>query len=300
MIGLPGRRGLMLVATAIASFCATQTSESADGSDATPKKIVLVELFCSQGCDMCPSAERLMGQLSSLGYGPDRVVPLAFHVDYFNKPWRDPFSNAQYSRREWEYSQIYDRTNNVGKPDYLYFTPMLMVDGRVPMLASSERKDQTKAREALDAALKQAPTVRLSLRSTDDGESGVERKTWKIAISVVSPELDGRDVLVGVAAFEDPISTRVPSGENAGKTYVNHFVVRKLHVERARLAKETPTVLDLPISLEPGAKAANCGLAVYVQDEANGHIYQAASRPWITPGDSERKDHPKSARKSER
>src|SRR5262245_56785390 len=93
-----------------------------------PKKVALVELFVSQGCDMCPSAEQLIGRLRTLGYGPERVVPLVFHGDYFNDPWVDPFSDPQFSQREAEYSRLYDRANGLGKPDYLYFTPMLMVD----------------------------------------------------------------------------------------------------------------------------------------------------------------------------
>ncbi len=65
----------------------------------------------------------MLGQLPELGYGPDRVVPLAFHVDYFNDPWKDPFSDPQFSRREAEYSRIYHGINKNTKPDVLYLTP---------------------------------------------------------------------------------------------------------------------------------------------------------------------------------
>ena len=65
-----------------------------------PPKKVLVELYTSQGCNSCPPASDLVGRLGALGYGPDKVVVLNFHVDYFNDPWADPFSDAAYSRRQ--------------------------------------------------------------------------------------------------------------------------------------------------------------------------------------------------------
>jgi len=45
-----------------------------------PKRMVLVELFTSQGCDMCPTAEKVLGALAERDR---RIVPIAFHVDDF-------------------------------------------------------------------------------------------------------------------------------------------------------------------------------------------------------------------------
>src|SRR5437867_8507857 len=84
-----------------------------------------------------------------MGYGPERIVPLAFHVDYFNTPWKDPFSDKNYSERQAEYSRIFVRENNIDKVDYLYFTPMLMVDGRAPMLGTDKPKAESALRRAL-------------------------------------------------------------------------------------------------------------------------------------------------------
>ncbi|MGO9467196.1 MAG: DUF1223 domain-containing protein, partial [Isosphaeraceae bacterium] len=55
-----------------------------------PGRMVLVELYTSQGCDMCPAAEKVLGALAERNR---RIVPIAFHVDYFNDPWKDVFSN---------------------------------------------------------------------------------------------------------------------------------------------------------------------------------------------------------------
>ena len=53
---------------------------------------MLVELYTSQGCDMCPEAEAILGAVADKG---PKFVPVAFHVDYFNAPWKDVYSDAR-------------------------------------------------------------------------------------------------------------------------------------------------------------------------------------------------------------
>src|SRR4051812_39751214 len=65
---------------------------------------VLVELYTSQGCDMCPAAEQMLGALAERNR---RIVPIAFHVDYFNDPWKDVFSDPLHSQRQMAYNQLY-------------------------------------------------------------------------------------------------------------------------------------------------------------------------------------------------
>ena len=93
-------------------------------SDDESKRMVLVELYTSQGCDMCPTAEKMLGALAERDRG---IVPIAFHVDYFNDPWKDVFSDPLYSQRQMTYNQLYTKPKNA---EYgLYYTPMLMIDG---------------------------------------------------------------------------------------------------------------------------------------------------------------------------
>src|SRR6516164_7621907 len=82
-----------------------QTAEK----DGESQRMVLVELYTSQGCDMCPTAERVLGALAERDR---RIVPIAFHVDYFNVPWKDVFSDPVYSRRQMAYNEIYTKPKN--------------------------------------------------------------------------------------------------------------------------------------------------------------------------------------------
>src|SRR5438067_5798247 len=87
------------------------TMSFADDTAATPlptplPKIVVVELFTSEGCSSCPPAEQ---QLAMAAKQPPVagvvILPLAWHVDYFNDPWIDPFSSRQWTARQSEYGQ---------------------------------------------------------------------------------------------------------------------------------------------------------------------------------------------------
>jgi hypothetical protein len=44
------------------------------GEREEPKRMVLVELYTSQGCDMCPTAEKMLGALAER---ESRIVPIA-------------------------------------------------------------------------------------------------------------------------------------------------------------------------------------------------------------------------------
>lgn len=230
-----------------------------------PRKKVVVELYTSQGCDSCPSASDLLGRLAALGYGPDRIVPVGFHVDYFNDPWPDPYGDPSYSRRQLEYNEVQHR-------DDLYFTPLMMVDGKYPLLGSDRRR----ALAAIDRALKEAPGVSLAVKWKGSGPS----KTLEIAIADPTPDLIDKDLVVGVALTEGPTSTRVPAGENAGKTLVEHNVVRSFLQDGVKVGESGPASLSVPLSLKRGQRAERTSVAVFVQDRTTGAIYQAESIPW--------------------
>src|SRR5256885_1390565 len=67
---------------------------------------VVVELFTSQGCSSCPPADALLHDITADANLHGRVIPLAFHVDYWDRGgWRDPFSSAEWSKRQALYAR---------------------------------------------------------------------------------------------------------------------------------------------------------------------------------------------------
>ena len=60
---------------------------------------VVVELFTSQGCSSCPPANVFLNEISR---GRPDVLPLAFHVTYWDRlGWKDPLSLSLSRSRDY-------------------------------------------------------------------------------------------------------------------------------------------------------------------------------------------------------
>ena len=93
--------------------------QSAFAADAAHPTVV--ELFQSQGCSSCPPAAANVAAIS------DRadVLALSFAVDYWDRlGWKDTFSKAAWTARQYAYARAMGRGDNV-------YTPQVVVNGRV-------------------------------------------------------------------------------------------------------------------------------------------------------------------------
>ena len=232
-------------------------------------RLVLVELYTSQGCDMCPAAEQMLGALAE----QDRwIVPIAFHVDYFNDPWKDVFSDPLYNRRQMAYNRLYTGPKN---PEYgLYYTPMMMIDGE----QSVNGRDGTSAQAAIRRALSRKPAVAIDvgLDVKPDGLSG----TATIKVTGRSARAEKAPLLVCSVLREDGAVTHVRSGENAGKSLVARFPARQTKYEFIELDGKSPATQRFPFAVEPSWNSRKLRLAVFVQDKRTGAVLQATDVPW--------------------
>jgi hypothetical protein len=236
-----------------------------------PKRMVLVELYTSQGCDMCPTAEKILGALAERD---SRIVPIAFHVDYFNDPWKDVFSDPLYSQRQMAYNQLYTKPKN---QEYgLYYTPMLMIDGR----QSVNGRDPVSAEAAIRQALARKPAVGLDvvLDVESDGRSG----TATIKVTSRSAEALKSPLLVCAVLREDGVATDVRSGENAGKSLVARFPARQTKYKFIELDGMSPVTQKLSFAIQPSWNREHLRLAAFVQDKRTGVIHQATDLAWRT------------------
>ena len=234
-----------------------------------PKRVVLVELYTSQGCDMCPTAEEVLGALAEQNR---RIVPIAFHVDYFNHPWKDVFSDPLYSQRQMTYNGLYTKPKN---SDYgLYYTPMLMIDGE----QSVNGRDHVSAEAAIRRALTRKPAVQIdvALDLKGDGLSG----TATIKVKSRSSRAEKSPLLICAVLREDGVVTDVPLGENAGKSLVARFPARQTKYEFIELDSKSTATQKFPFLIEPTWNRQKLRLAVFVQDKRTGAVHQATDLPW--------------------
>jgi hypothetical protein len=244
----------------LASGQSTPQEMSAAPVSSTAGHAVVVELFTSQGCASCPPADRLLASLGEESAG--RVVPLSFHVDFWNSlGWKDPFSKHAWTERQAAYA----RALRLGQ----VYTPQAVVDGRAEMVGS----DGERLRSAIAvAASRPAADISLSL------EPSASRVLVRAEVGL--PEaLRGRRLELMVALFETGLVTEVGRGENGGHTLKNDYVVRDLR-RAGKLSPRGPerTEHTAELSLEREWNPSRLGVAVFLQDPGSLEIYGGSSR----------------------
>ncbi|WP_324734469.1 DUF1223 domain-containing protein [Pseudomonas paeninsulae] len=162
----------------------------------------VLELFTSQGCSSCPPAERWLSALTEHPALWNEVIPLAFHVDYWDRlGWVDPFANPGYSARQRAYARS-GGSQGVYTPEFI--------------LAGHEWRGWFQ-RQPLP--LVQMPTVgRLVLEI--DGDN--------LKLTFTPANSAPARLTAHVARLGFGLSTAVGRGENAGRTLTHDFVVLTL------------------------------------------------------------------------
>ena len=92
---------IILVITSCFSFDSKKITEKNKREE--DKGFTVIELFTSEGCSSCPSADELVNKIRS--ENKKDVYILSFHVDYWNRlGWKDVFSQAAFSERQQIYA----------------------------------------------------------------------------------------------------------------------------------------------------------------------------------------------------
>ena len=227
---------------------------------------ILVELFTSQGCSSCPPADRMLATLAAQPAGERAVVPLAFHVDYWNSiGWTDPFSSNRWSERQRVYAGRVFHSNRI-------YTPQVVVNGRSECVGNAEGEVLGRINDALAAE----PAGRVSLAldpPTPDGHLRVKVDA-KLARAVGSGDLD-----LWVAVYQSNLSTEVKAGENASRTLRNDRVVRRL--EKAftlPAAAGSEKTGEIVLGLDKRWRMDGLGVAAFLQDPATLAMHGAAAQ----------------------
>lgn len=253
-----------LAALLLSSCCATALAAPAATCSAASgeRRVAVLELYTSEGCNSCPPTDKWVSMLPSKGFGPDRLIPLALHVDYWNYlGWKDPFSKGQYSDRQRWVSQ----TNGAN----FVYTPQIVVNGkdyrRGPVWDNLSQRVNEINRE------KPGADIRLS-GSAGNGAFEVA------AASQLRTGADRRSAQLYLALYENDLSNDVRAGENAGKKLHHNFVVRDLAGPFGFDASGAAKVQQR-FAVSESWKKKDLVTVAFVQNSANGEVLQALALP---------------------
>jgi hypothetical protein len=225
---------------------------------ASAENTVLVELFTSEGCSSCPPADQLLMELESRQpVAGVHIIALSEHVDYWDRlGWRDPFSAAQFTSRQQDYSRFLR--------DEGPYTPQMVVDGATGFIGNQPA-------DALKAITQAGRFPKAAVRITPaGGRISIQTDAVKHAADVV------------VAITESKLLSNVARGENAGRKLTHTAVVRWLHVAGKTRPGE-PFSGEISVSPEKGWKAENLRAVVFLQDRSNRKVLAVAEAPLSTP-----------------
>jgi hypothetical protein len=221
-----------------------------------PNRAALVELYTSAGCSSCPPADRWLSGLAR-DHAPERVVPLALHVDYWDYiGWTDPYPKRDFSLRQRKLTRLQRMA--------LVYTPQVMLQGRDFRGWSTSAFDQAVARINARPAGAQ---LSLEIESL---------KADAMQVRVAAELADARqkdDAALYLAAYENRLASRVTTAENRGRTLEHDYVVLEWQGPFAFSGAALSEQRRLP--LLPRADPGKSGVVGFVQDRRTFEVLQA-------------------------
>ena len=246
---------LLAVAGVLALTAAHSTTPPA--APAAERIPVVVELFTSEGCSSCPSADAVLRELESTQPVPGvEVLALGEHVDYWNRlGWKDPFSSAQFSQRQRAYAENFNEGN---------YTPQAVVNGRYELVGSRRQELSQRIAEA-------ARVPRATVTLTPAAAGTVTLKVSNLPAGTTATQ-------VALALTETGLATQVGRGENSGQLLRHAAVVRALR-PLGTVGVDGIFSATVPLALDPSWKTDHLRAVALVQETSSHRVVGVASLP---------------------
>jgi len=188
------------------TFAAETITISSNG-----QQTAVLELYTSEGCSSCPSADRWLAALVEVPNDELDVLALAFHVDYWDYlGWKDRFGSPRYTSRQRQLGS----DNN----QRTIYTPEFFVDGK-------EARGTRNVLDKIRTANNQAAAIQLKLSISKSSDS--------LQIDLISVTRDAIDqpLLHRYFVYENELMSDVTRGENSGERLLHQQVVRYMSPE---------------------------------------------------------------------
>ncbi len=220
----------------------------------------VLELYTSEGCSSCPPADKWLSALKPHLGKELHVVPLAFHVDYWNYlGWKDKYSKARYTERQRKLGKL-NRQSTIYTPEFFVNSEEQRNTGKI--ISNIQKTNQRKSRWALSM------TASLSQPSGDNLQVDVSGE------ALVEETNATAELFIGL--YENNIVRKIERGENTGKTLNHDFVVRKWFGPIS-LNKQSSISYQQLIRFPEDSQKANVGVVAVLYEKDKGDILQAVS-----------------------
>jgi hypothetical protein len=235
------------VSTMLLFFVLKNRAKENSLQPADNQSFVLLELFTSQGCSSCPSADKLVEKtLLDAQKSGKKVFALSYHVDYWDRlGWKDPYSQAQFTQRQYDYSKWMNSEN--------VYTPQIVVNGQDEFVGSDSKKMAQTLSKLSDGGAK----INFQFEN-------IEWKSESINLDISVSELPKNSQL-NVALVNKITETSIPRGENEGRKLTGVNVVRILQKVSATNLKNKINLL-----ITKDLDKSNARIIAFLQDK-NAH-----------------------------
>ena len=245
--------------------------EAPSPSPAAKPKVVLVELFTSEGCSSCPPADALLKQVNGMQTTSGQlIVGISEHVTYWNSlGWTDPFSSATFTDRQNAYGTRFGLDS--------VYTPQIVVNGRQQFVGS----DRSRFVQAVRAEQDQPQPIALHILETNIAGNSLTVKFSAAADNAFR----GADIVAVIA--DDVDQSSVLRGENSGRRLTHVSVARSIaRVAKFESASEQTVQLQIPASY---SETSGHHLILFAQSHDNGPVLGADTTPLLLTSSQTRK-----------
>lgn len=243
-------------------------------------RVVLLELYTSEGCSSCPPADRFLSELKSAGISDKQLIPMAFHVTYWDYiGWKDQFAKKQHDQRQ--------RALAHKKKSSTVYTPQFVLSGedyRSYATFSEDVNKLAKQKATVDLVL----TAQILSAQKNAGQQNVgqentsqekvnkqDAETLKLSLKSDISASEIKDVSFYLAVIENNLASDVNDGENEGEHLRHDYVVRQFIGPYFQSKPENQQSREQIIVLQPGWKRQDLSIVAFAENPHTGEVLQA-------------------------
>ena len=194
--------GFACAAAVVVYSLAPQSSAQAEPPSARAEPRAVIELFTSQGCSSCPSADKLLGELAA----DPSLVTISVPIDYWDYlGWKDTLADPRNTARQKAYAHV--------RGDGQVYTPQVVVNGALHALGSDRTAIERAIAQSRKGGAMSLPPMTLALA---DGQ-----------LNVSAPDAAAGRAEVWLCGLVKVVPIAIGRGENKGRTVTYHNVVRR-------------------------------------------------------------------------